>query len=364
MHFYWLTRGVFREGYQHLRNALARADSKPRPARAKALAKAGWLARLHGRSEEAVALLTEARNVAEEAGDREGMALAVYGLGFVDLERGDLDRAEVRLQETLDRFLELETSIGTGRWMVIVAHVSLGQVALARRDADEAVTRLEEAYRRQVALGFSWGLSLLSRCLGDLALDRGETDRALEAYRDAVDRARAPGDRRFLAEAIAGIGSAAVAQGNPRRGARMLAAAATLRQQIGATRGWGHRAHERGEAAARAALPPEVFAAAWESGSALTAEEIIAEALAGSRPMRPAKVAGIAPKLAALNVGLTTRETEVLRLLVRGKTDREIAAELNISARTVGGHVTNLLTKLGVETRTAAAAVAVRYGLA
>lgn len=61
--------------------------------------------------------------------------------------------------------------------------------------------------------------------------------------------------------------------------------------------------------------------------------------------------------------GLSARETDVLRLIVDGKTDREIAASLFISPRTVTTHVTHILNKLGVSTRTEAAACAVREGL-
>jgi DNA-binding NarL/FixJ family response regulator len=53
-----------------------------------------------------------------------------------------------------------------------------------------------------------------------------------------------------------------------------------------------------------------------------------------------------------------------LVLLVEGRSDKEIADVLSISSRTVGAHVTHLLTRLGVETRTAAATYAVRHGLA
>ena len=47
-----------------------------------------------------------------------------------------------------------------------------------------------------------------------------------------------------------------------------------------------------------------------------------------------------------------------------GKTDREIAAALFVSPKTASNHVANILSKLGVETRTAAAAFALRHGLA
>jgi DNA-binding NarL/FixJ family response regulator len=63
------------------------------------------------------------------------------------------------------------------------------------------------------------------------------------------------------------------------------------------------------------------------------------------------------------DLGLTRREIDVLRLLTEGGSDREIADALSISPRTVGGHVTNLLGKLEVRSRSAAAAYAIRLGV-
>ena len=61
--------------------------------------------------------------------------------------------------------------------------------------------------------------------------------------------------------------------------------------------------------------------------------------------------------------GLTHREVEVLCLIVAGKTDREIAEELFISARTVGGHISNILNKTSTSNRAEAAVYAARQGL-
>ena len=57
---------------------------------------------------------------------------------------------------------------------------------------------------------------------------------------------------------------------------------------------------------------------------------------------------------------LTERERQVLRLVARGRTDAEIAVELVLSAHTVHRHIANIRTKLGVPSRTAAAAWALR----
>jgi DNA-binding CsgD family transcriptional regulator len=62
-------------------------------------------------------------------------------------------------------------------------------------------------------------------------------------------------------------------------------------------------------------------------------------------------------------VGLTPREVDVLRLVARHQTDKEIAAQLVVSVRTVQTHVANILVKLGVENRRKAAAEADRLGL-
>jgi DNA-binding NarL/FixJ family response regulator len=57
------------------------------------------------------------------------------------------------------------------------------------------------------------------------------------------------------------------------------------------------------------------------------------------------------------------REVEVLRLVAAGRSNREIAAELFISAKTASVHVSNILAKLNASSRTEAAAIAHRAGI-
>ncbi len=61
--------------------------------------------------------------------------------------------------------------------------------------------------------------------------------------------------------------------------------------------------------------------------------------------------------------GLTDREVEVLRLVARGKTNRQVAELLVVSPKTVGRHVENLYRKLGVSSRAAAAVFAMEHHL-
>ena len=102
-------------------------------------------------------------------------------------------------------------------------------------------------------------------------------------------------------------------------------------------------------------------ARAIAAGERLGLEGAVAEALALLALAREPADTAAAP--AAIAVSLTTREMEVLRYLVEGLSDREIAEALSISRRTAGGHVANLMAKLGVGSRSAAAVAAVRLSL-
>jgi DNA-binding CsgD family transcriptional regulator len=122
---------------------------------------------------------------------------------------------------------------------------------------------------------------------------------------------------------------------------------------------WAALIHERdGGAGTPAALEhlDRAIALADEMGMARLANR--------ARTRRDELLAGsFSPLTGHEPYGLSTREREVLRLIVDGYADREIAASLFISRRTVGSHVSHILTKLGVSTRTQATALAVREGL-
>lgn len=76
-----------------------------------------------------------------------------------------------------------------------------------------------------------------------------------------------------------------------------------------------------------------------------------------------ARVSSNTPVTATLSkeLGLSMREAEVLTWLARGKANKDIAAILHLSPRTITKHVEQIFTKMGVENRTAAAALALRH---
>jgi DNA-binding NarL/FixJ family response regulator len=112
---------------------------------------------------------------------------------------------------------------------------------------------------------------------------------------------------------------------------------------------------ERITARTREALGEAAFAAAWAAGRAMPFDEALADALALAAHHESAEPTLETIDIVADRAGLTAREREVLSLLVAGRSDREIAAALFISVRTVEHHVAHVLAKLGVKTRVAAA---------
>lgn len=90
-------------------------------------------------------------------------------------------------------------------------------------------------------------------------------------------------------------------------------------------------------------------------GETLLKPDILARVIAHT-------VAPSAPTKKIASVDLTDRENQVLALLVRGAQNKEIAAQLDISERTVKAHLASIFNRLGVNSRTEAVAVAMKNG--
>jgi DNA-binding CsgD family transcriptional regulator len=175
-------------------------------------------------------------------------------------------------------------------------------------------------------------------------------------------------------EALAGI---AANHGQTELGATLFGAIEIFREQAAAPLEPALQAeHDRAVAKLRSELGESAFAQAWEAGRAMPVDEAIAEAAnvhpagapapplaATAQSSRPAPGGRPATSSAAEELGLTPREIDVLRLLAEGRSTADIAETLFISPRTVSTHVASILGKLGVPTRSAAVALALRSSL-
>jgi non-specific serine/threonine protein kinase len=360
---YWLARGHLREGIGWLERALGWDPTAPSAERARALGGLGWLALFQGDSDRAEAAFGEALCAAVAVRAPLTEAMALTGLALVHLNRGHYEAAAARTDEALALYLDQESAAIAGPTYVSLTYARRGEIALAAGDLAGAARSLKEAERRQRAPGQTWGLSAILRWRGDLARARGDLAGALAHYRESLALAGDSGHRLWQADALEGVAAVAAAWGQPERAARLHGAAAAVREQMGeAVPPWVRPARERDLAAARAALAPDAFDAAWAAGAALPLEAAVAEAIADPRA---GLTASGAPPTAdpAAALGLTPREVDVLRLLAQGYSNQEIGNALFISKRTASFHVSNLLAKLELESRAAAAAFAVRNGL-
>jgi DNA-binding NarL/FixJ family response regulator len=193
------------------------------------------------------------------------------------------------------------------------------------------------------------------------------------------------GEQLGIAECLEELAVVTAGSGRPGRATRLLGAAGALRQAIGAPLPPVDRpSFETVVRQARSALGEERFAAAWTAGRAMMPDEAVAEALAGTdtapvaprrqEPAAPGSIVGeaeartaggttVAVAEAPPVAGLTRRELEVLRRIAAGRSNREIAADLALSVRTVERHITNLYGKIDARGRADATAFIFRHGL-
>jgi DNA-binding NarL/FixJ family response regulator len=108
---------------------------------------------------------------------------------------------------------------------------------------------------------------------------------------------------------------------------------------------------DRGVANIRARLGEELFAAAWAQGRAMSREEAIDEAVAGAQEILTS-TSSHEPRAGLALSGLTPREQEVAALVAQGLNNRQIAEHLVISERTAENHISHVLDKLGLDSRT------------
>jgi DNA-binding CsgD family transcriptional regulator len=240
-----------------------------------------------------------------------------------------------------------------------VAHAE-GNLAEARALYQRALAQLRRWDDKRSMTTVLINLALVDLDAADLAAARTR----LEEAAAAAGRLQDPVTAALCLDGVAGL---AAARARPEVALRLAGAAAGVRRAIGAShprnlREWA----ERSLAPARRAVGEDDRAALWAEGQALSLEQALATAV----DFLGAPAAGAAPGHPGpsgrrrLPGSLTAREAEVLRHVAAGQSDRQIAAALVLSEGTVGRHLANIYTKLGVSSRAAATAFALRNDLA
>lgn len=300
---------------------------------------------------EASAMGAEALRLFKEAGDAWGAAHAAFTLSYLTLLR-DESVGEEALKAMLVRCRALGDE-----WMMAEVLNYLGDLARGHGDIQQATARYEESLALLRKQGLTGTVPSLLHNLGYMALQAGNTRRALRLFRESLILFRDLGDQRGIAECLAGLAGALAAMRLPDRAARLFGAGEALMEAAGASMWRANLAdYERNRGVARGQMDDAAFAAAWETGRALTAEQAIAEAV---KPEPATQSLGDTDEL-----DLTPREREVAALLARGLTNRQIGIALVITEGTARLHVKHILQKLGFSSRAQVAAWAVERGLA
>jgi predicted ATPase/DNA-binding CsgD family transcriptional regulator len=361
---YWEHHSHYAEEEQWLERALARAGGQAVQVRAKALHAAGVIAFWQGDRSRAEPALREALALFREGGDDGGAAFALNRLGTLALHAGDFDSADEFFAEAGALIRRVGDEDG-----IAALEGQLGYAALLRGDYENAERHLRDALARYRGLGSKLGTGRVLIHLARSWTERGETVQALPLLREALESDLETGNRWYLAEALEASAAAAARLGDAERAARLWGAAGALRDVVGAPVPPPDRAPvEAGATAALNMVGEAVFSAAMEYGRAMSMEEAVAEASAidstsGNGVTRAREITDPDVPADMVGAGLTARELEVLRLIVEGHSNAEIAEMLYISPRTASTHVGRILQKLGVSSRAAATSYALRHGL-
>src|SRR5580692_331981 len=348
MSAFWSLRGHHTEGRQRLGELLSQVP-EPSAARGSALNGAGWLAIDRGDYADAAAMLGESIELSHALGDTVGEAIATVYLGRCQMSRRDIAGGAPHVE----RAVALVSQTGDGPATAFVTFYS-GLVALLTGQLEAACGLFDRCAAMAAALDLE-PLGARARLMfGFPLLDLGELAAARAALAESFPVCMDVGDRWVVQIGLAGFAGLAAKTGRPRLALRLAGAGDAYRD------------------ANEFSMPEPIaeIVGRWLAPARAKAGRAAERLVADGRRLSPEQAVDLVlarepddgPPPASRQA-LTRREAEVAALAARGLTNRDIAAQLFLSVRTVEVHVDHILTKLGFHTRTQLAAWALEVGL-
>ena len=276
-----------------------------------------------GNTEAALEGFQAAMRLREELGDRRGVSVAINNMALLELDAGSTGRA----RELFEQALAIKREFGEPR-AIAIGLANLADVLIRTGEWDAADRVLREG--AGMAEGNPQLIGTIRCNQGALAAQQKNWAIAAGHYRAAIAAFSEGGHPHHVVEAMIGLGRVCHQTGQHDEALRQLSDAKVLATNIG-------NAQRLAEADAALA---EITGAAQSRATAA------------------------APVRAALPGNLTARQAEVLRLLAAGLSNKQIAAELYLSAATVERHLATIYRNLGLAGRVEAARFAIENGLA
>lgn len=302
-------------------------------------------------------LFEESLTIHCQLGNKRGIAHSLSQLAqMLFLSQGD----QARVRSLLEECLALSREIGFKEG-IAASYCLSGQLALSEGDLGTAHAQAEESLMLYREMGHQHGTAEVLSVLGKVVAAKGDYATARRLHEESCAISSTLGEQWMIAACLVELGEVIAAQQQFTWAAQLWGTSEALRESLSVPILPVERAdYEDAVSAARIHLGERAFAAAWAQGRTRTPEQVLASQgeVAGPSPIMPA-----APPH-SYAAGLTAREVEVLRLVVRGLTNAQIAQELVLSEKTVATHLTHIFNKTTSENRAAVTAFAIHHGLA
>ena len=342
LHPYWTSRGPFGDVRRVLTSLaeLAPEDSVPR---ARLLWVAAVMAASQNDYDACAALSEESLRIGTAAKDVEVVGWALTVSAVPRFRDGDLADAKKRVESALmlARLMHLDQ-------VELTAHNTLCPILIAIGEIDRAIELAEQDVALSEERGESWCRGYQLDFLARAKWLRGERGKAEALAREAAACKHAVDDRNGLTMALETLAWMAAERGAHERAAMLLGCAQRVCDLSSLTLIELYRLqHERSVSLATKGIGQTGFGAAFARGRAMTIDEGVAFAVEGRARPEPTTAVRTEPR-----TELTGRQLEIARLVADDLTNRQIAARLFVSERTVETHITNILNKLGLNSRT------------